>query len=65
MGETCSRYGRHDMWSENVKGRNHLGNVGVDERIILNWIFGWKVWIGFSWLRKVFNSFSRMTVLWG
>jgi len=34
--------------------RNHLEDPGVDERIILRWIFRkWNVgaWTGFSWLR--------------
>ena len=38
----------------NVKERNHWGDPGVDERIILRWIFRkWDVvvWTGSSWLR--------------
>jgi hypothetical protein len=26
------------IWSENLKGREDLGDKGVDERIILEWI---------------------------
>jgi hypothetical protein len=36
-----------------MKGRDHLGDLGVDERIILEWILGKegvKVWIGFIWI---------------
>jgi hypothetical protein len=25
-------------WSENLKGREHMEGVGIDRRIILNWI---------------------------
>ena len=38
----------------NLKERDHLGDTGVDERIILRWIFrkwGVGVWTGSSWLR--------------
>jgi len=37
-----------------VRVRDRLGNPGVDERIILRWIFRkWDVcvWTGSSWLR--------------
>ena len=37
-----------------VKERDHLGDPGVDERIILRWVFRkWDVglWTGSSWLR--------------
>jgi len=36
------------------EGKNHLGDPGVDGRIILRWIFRkWDVglWAGSSWLR--------------
>ena len=36
------------------EGRNHLGDLGVDGRILLRWIFSlWDVWVwtGWSWLR--------------
>jgi len=38
----------------NLSERDHLGNPGVDGRIILIWIFRkWNVgvWTGWSWLR--------------
>jgi hypothetical protein len=35
--------------SENVKANDHLGDLGVDERIILNWIWVLKC-SGFEWL---------------
>jgi hypothetical protein len=42
------------FWSRNLRERDHLGDPGVDRRIILNWIF-WKwdvrVCTGSSWLR--------------
>jgi len=37
-----------------VKERDHLGDAGVDGKIILRWIFRtWDegMWIGSSWLR--------------
>jgi hypothetical protein len=35
---------------ENLKGRDHSGDLGVNDRIILKWMLltsGWRVWIGF------------------
>jgi hypothetical protein len=40
--------------SENLKGRDHLGDLGVDERIILEWVLkNWvmRMWTEFIWLR--------------
>jgi len=37
-----------------VRERDHLGDSGLDGRIILRWIFkewGVGIWIGSSWLR--------------
>ena len=42
------------IWWGNLRERDHLGDPGVDERIILRWIFkmwGVAVWTGSSWLR--------------
>jgi len=42
------------FWCGNLRERDHLEDPGVDERIILRWIFKkWKVgvWNGSSWLR--------------
>jgi hypothetical protein len=41
------------------KGKKLLEELGIDERIILQWILekqGGKVWIGFIWLRIGTNS---------
>jgi hypothetical protein len=39
---------------ENLKERDLLEDLGIDGRIILNWILGKqgkRVWTGFIWLR--------------
>jgi len=43
MDVACSAYGEEErctwfLWG-NLKERNHLGNPGVDRRVILRWIF--------------------------
>jgi hypothetical protein len=43
-----------EFWWGNPRERNHWGGPGVDERIILGWIFRkWDVgvWTGLGWLR--------------
>jgi hypothetical protein len=48
-GEACTGIG----WGH-LRERDYWGDPGVDERIILRWIFRkWDVgvWIGLSWLR--------------
>jgi hypothetical protein len=47
MGGACSMYGERFDWVPEAK--NHLGDPGVDGRIILRWIFRkWNVgtWTG-------------------
>jgi hypothetical protein len=42
------------FWSENLKVGDYAEDIGVDGRIILDWILGMEsgnVWIGFIWLR--------------
>jgi len=42
------------FWWGNLRARDHLGDPGVDGRIMLRWIFRkWDVvvWTGSSWLR--------------
>jgi hypothetical protein len=42
MGGSCSTYGEGEayrgFWWGNLKYRDHLGDPGVDGRIILRWI---------------------------
>jgi len=44
MGRTCSAYGGEErhiqvFWWGNLRERYHLGDPGVDRKIILRWIF--------------------------
>jgi len=48
------RRGVYKVLVEKPEGKNHLGDTGVDGRIILRWIFRmWDVWVWkrSSWLR--------------
>ena len=59
MDGACSAYGGEERRVQGFGGghlneRDHLGEPGVDGRIILRWIFRkWDVgvWTGSSWLR--------------
>jgi len=59
MGGACSTYGGRGegytgFWWVNLRERDHLGDPGVDGRIILRWIFTKRdmgVWTGSRWLR--------------
>jgi hypothetical protein len=45
---------RTEHWCLNLKGRDHLEALGVDERILLKWILKKSVgraWTGLLWLR--------------
>jgi hypothetical protein len=42
------------FWLENLKGRDHLKDLGAYEKIMLEWIlgkYGGKVWTECIWLR--------------
>jgi hypothetical protein len=34
------------LWSGNLKGRDHLKDLGRDQRIILKWMLNREVWCG-------------------
>jgi hypothetical protein len=45
VGGACSTHGLCEkihikFWSENLKGRDHLEDIGKEEKIILKWILG-------------------------
>jgi hypothetical protein len=47
--------------SENLKGREHMEDLGVNRKIILQWILGekgGKMWTGFIWLQTGTNGGS-------
>jgi len=48
------RRGAYSVWWGNMRVRDHLGQLVVDGRIILRWVFRkWDVgaWTGSRWLR--------------
>jgi hypothetical protein len=54
----AARWGKREaytgFWWGNLRERDHLGDPGVDGKIILRWIFrklDVGVWTGSSWLR--------------
>jgi hypothetical protein len=59
MGGACNMHGRDEKFIQNVgqknlKERDHSEDLGVDEKMILEWIlekYGGKVWTGCIWLR--------------
>jgi hypothetical protein len=58
MDGACSTYGEREaytgFWWGILRERDHLGDPGLDGRIILNWIFKkWdmRAWTGLIWLR--------------
>jgi hypothetical protein len=53
MGGVCSAYGAEmytGFWWGNLRERDHLGDPGIDERIILRWIF--RKWDVGAWTRS-------------
>jgi len=59
MGGACSAHGgeerhRQGFGGGNLRERDHLGDPGIDGRIILRWILrklDVGIWTGWSWLR--------------
>jgi hypothetical protein len=55
MGGACSTHVRnaYNVLVESLKGRVHSEDLGVDGRIILEWVVekeGGKLWIGCIWI---------------
>jgi hypothetical protein len=43
------------FWWANLRERDHLEDIGIDRRIILEWILEklvGMIWTGFIWLRR-------------
>jgi hypothetical protein len=63
-----TRIGLHTNIScVNRKGNSYVRDLGLDEKIILKWIwkkYGWKVWIGFMCLRMGFCDGLLWTQYW-
>jgi hypothetical protein len=57
-GEVCTGF-----WWENLRERDHLGDPGVNGRIILRWIFGkWDVGIELAQDRDRWRAFVNVVI---
>jgi hypothetical protein len=56
---------RTEFWWEHLKGKDHLGELVVDGRIILKWAFKkWDgEWAGLIWLRKGIVLMNAVMIL--
>jgi hypothetical protein len=62
MGKACSTDKRGEKRPENVKGRDRLGDLGVDGSVILKLVLEKKdviMWTGSFWLWMWTNGASR------
>jgi hypothetical protein len=54
------------LWPENLKGRDHLGDPGIDGWTILKWNLkkqGVILWNGRNWLRRFLLSIIMMMMM--
>jgi hypothetical protein len=52
--------------AEDLKGRDYLGDMGADGRMILQWMCRWRVWIVLIYLKTEISHglFNTMINLW-
>jgi hypothetical protein len=51
MGEACSAHGTNEKCVQNISRKTSGEDGGVDGKLILKWILGFRFWNGFLWLR--------------
>jgi hypothetical protein len=47
------------FWSENLKGRDHSDDLGVDGRIMLECILGEVGWVVVNWIHLAQDRYQR------
>jgi hypothetical protein len=62
------RAAKNSFWGENLEERDHLGNLGINGNIILDWIrkkYSGNGWIGLIWLRTHPSGVHKFYKIWG